>query len=106
MKTDCPHCHKSMSGRFVQWRKFAQMDRNRNCPLCGKDIEFRLYPEEIGVRVLGIAVAVAGAYWARQRGEGYFGILLAIVATLIVMFVAAHFLLRGRQRFQRGRHSV
>ena len=94
-----------MTGDFLQWRKFANLDRSRNCPLCGKDIEFRLYPEEMAVRVLSIVIAVGGAYWAHHRGEGYFTILLSVIAALIVLFVFAKFRLRGQQRFKKGRHS-
>ena len=50
MKNDCPHCHKSMTGRFMQWSKLAQTDRARNCPLCGGNIEYRIHPEEIAAR--------------------------------------------------------
>jgi len=57
------------------------------------------------VRVLSIAIAVGGAYWAHHRGEGYFTILLSVIAALIVLFVFAKFRLRGQQRFKKGRHS-
>lgn len=106
MKHDCPHCHQSMTGRFVKWRKFAYMDHSRNCPLCGKDIEFWIHPEEIAARVLSIVIAVGGAYWAHHRGEGYFTILLTTVAALAGLFVVVAFRLRGQQRFRKGRHSA
>src|SRR4051812_7659221 len=102
MKHDCPHCRKSMIGRFLQWNKLANLDRSRNCPLCGGNIEYRIYPAELAVRGLSIAIAVGGAYWAHHRGEGYFAILLATIAALAALFAVVAFRLRDRQRFRKA----
>ena len=102
MKYDCPHCHKSMTGRFLQWNKLANTDRSRNCPLCGGNIEYWLHPEELAARGLSIAIAVGGAYWAHHRGEGYFAILLMTIAALAGLFAVAAFLLRDKQRFRKA----
>jgi len=106
MKHDCPHCHKSMTGRFLHWSKLANVDRSRNCPLCGGNIEYRLYPEELGARALSIAIAVGGAYWAHHRGEGYLAILMTTIAALIGLFVVAGLRLRNRQRFRKAHHGA
>jgi hypothetical protein len=102
MKRDCPHCHKSMGGRFLRWSKIANVDRNRNCPLCGGDIEYRLYPEELGARAFTIVAAIGAAYWAKERGGGYLAILIGFAATLAVVYVAVSFRLRDQQRFKKG----
>jgi hypothetical protein len=102
MKNDCPHCHKSMTGRFLQWSKLAHTDRARTCPLCGASIEYQIHPEEMASRVLSIAIAVGGAYWAHHRGEGYFAILLMTIAALAALFAVAAFRLRDKQRFRKA----
>ena len=102
MKNDCPHCHKSMIGRFLKWNKLTNMDRSRNCPLCGGNIEYNLHPEELAARGLSIAIAVGGAYWAHHRGEGYLAILLITIAALAALFGLAAFLLRDKQRFRKA----
>ncbi len=103
MKRDCPHCNESMGGRFVDWRKFASPDHSRVCRLCGKDIEVRMYPEEIGVRILTILVLIGGGYWAKQRGGGYLMILVTVTAILIAAYLLVAFRLRDQQRFKKGR---
>jgi len=94
-----------MGGRFVRWRKFANVDPSRNCPMCGKDIEFRIYPEEVAARILTILLAMGAGYWAKQRGGGYLTILLAFAGTLIAIYLAVYLRLRGQQRFKKGRHA-
>ena len=103
MKRDCPHCNQSMGGRFVQWRKFANVDPSRNCRFCGGAIEFRMYPEEIIVRILTIAVVIGAGYWAKQRGGGYLMILLTVTLVLVAAYVAVSLRLRNEQRFKKGR---
>jgi hypothetical protein len=95
-----------MGGRFVRWSKVANVDRARNCPLCGRDIEFRTYPEEVVVRVLAIVAVVGAAYWAKERGGGYLMVLLAVTAVLVILYLATSFRLRNRQRFKKGRNAV
>lgn len=91
-----------MGGRFVRWRKFAQQDHDRVCPLCNKDIEFRLYPEEIWVRIFTMAVAIGAAYYANERGA-YLAAFAGMAAILVVAYVAVSLRLRNRQRFQKRR---
>lgn len=102
MKKDCPNCHQSMDGKFVHWRKFAKMDHFRVCPLCGRDIEFHLYPEEIAVRGLTVILVIGGFYWAKERGA-YLGSLLTVVAILGVAYFLVSWRLRDKQRFRKGR---
>jgi len=106
VKRDCPHCHKSMGGRFVRWRKLANMDPSRNCRLCGGEIEFRLYPEEVGARILTILVVIATGYWAKQRGGGYLTILLTVALVLVAAYLVVHLRLRNQQRFKKGRNAA
>ena len=90
-----------MGGRFVRWSNIANVDRSRNCPLCGKDIELRTYPEEVAVRVLTILVVMGGGYWAKQRGGGYLAILLTVTVVLVISYLGVALRLRNRQRFKK-----
>ena len=92
-----------MGGRFVQWRKFANIDLARNCPLCGKDIEVRTYPEEVAIRVLAILAVIAAGYWAHEHSGGYVAILLAVAVTLASAYLVVSMRLKDRQRFQKRR---
>src|SRR6185436_6506397 len=61
VKRDCPHCHKSMGGRFMRTTQLTNIDKSRNCPLCNGNIELRMHPEEVVARLATIvAVIVAG----------------------------------------------
>ena len=95
-----------MGGRFVQWRKFANVDPSRNCRICGRDIEFRTYPEEVVARILTIIVVAGAAYWAKQRGGGYLMILVVTTVTLVTVYLIVHLRLRNQQRFKKGRHAL
>jgi hypothetical protein len=103
MKRDCPHCHESMAGDFLHWRKFAKQDYSRACPLCGKDIRLRTYPEEVAVRALTIALVLGGAYLMKHRGSGYLAIFAAVVVGVAAGFALVHLRLRNAQRFEKGR---
>ena len=103
MKRDCPHCHKSMGGRFVRWSKVANVDRARNCPLCNGNIQFKIHPEELIVRVLTLVVVVVAAYWAKEHRFGYLNILLTMTAILVSIYVAVSLRLKNRQRFEKAR---
>lgn len=103
MKRDCPHCHKSMGGRFVRWSNVANVDRSRNCPLCGGNIQFRLYPEELIARLLTLVVLVVAGYWVKEHRAGYLDILLTTTATLVFIFGGVALLLRNRQRFEKAK---
>jgi uncharacterized protein (DUF983 family) len=105
VRKDCPHCSQSMEGRFLHWRKFAKMDHFRSCPLCGKDLEFQLYPEEVGVRVLAAAAVIYGFYWAKQHGGGWIAMLLTVAAAVAAGFFLVHLRLRDRQRFRKGSYN-
>ena len=90
-----------MGGRFVRWSNIANVDRSRNCPLCGRDIEIRTYPEEVVVRILTIGVLIGAGYWARERGGGYVMILLTVTAVLVILYLAVSLRLRNQQRFRK-----
>lgn len=95
-----------MGGRFLRWSKIANVDRSRNCPLCGKDIEFHMYPEEIAARVFTILAVMAAGYWAKERGGGYLVILTTLVAVLVAVYVGVSLRLRNQQRFKRAHHGA
>ena len=99
MKKDCPHCHKSLAQKFLKWHKLANSDHSRSCPMCGRDFRYRMYPEEIAVRLLTIAVLVGACYLARDRGGGYLPIVLGAAAIIGAAYAAAAFRLRDAQRF-------
>jgi hypothetical protein len=101
MRKDCPNCNQSMDGRFLQWRKFAKMDHFRACPICGKPIEFHMYPEEIIVRVASGALVIYGFWWAKEHGR-WIPMLLAVAAIIATAFVLVNWRLRERQRFRRA----
>lgn len=101
MKRDCPHCRQSMEGRFLRWSQIGNVDRSRSCPLCGREIEFNLHPEELAARIVTIVVVVAAAYWAKEHGN-YLAILVTVAAVLIAIYVGVSLRLRTRQRFRKG----
>ena len=105
MKRDCPHCGKSMEGKFIHWLKFEKPNAHRNCPLCGREIEIRMHPEEIGVRVFTILAFVVAGYFVHKAEYGFFRPLLIALAVLAVAHIGVLALLRNRQRFQKGRHA-
>ena len=90
-----------MDGKFLHWRKFAKMDHFRACPLCGKAIQFRIYPEEIGVRLASGALVIYGFWWARQHG-GWIPMLLVVAAIIATAFTLVNWRLRERQRFRKA----
>lgn len=104
MKLDCPHCHKSLEGKFIRWSKIQRKDNMRSCPHCGREIEFLLHPEELATRALAIVVAI-GAFGWMARGEG--GVVTPLVVALAVLAAAYAFQryrLRDAQRFRKGRN--
>ncbi|MEO7743018.1 MAG: hypothetical protein ABIR98_08790 [Usitatibacter sp.] len=105
MKRDCPHCHKSLAQKFLRWHKVANSDHSRACPMCGGDFQFRMYPEEIGVRLLTIAVLAGACYLAKDRGGGYLSIVLGAATIIAAAYAAAAFRLRNAQRFTKVKFS-
>ena len=99
MKRDCPHCRKSMGGRFMQTTKLTHLDKSRNCPLCAGDITMRMYPEEMAARVIAVVAFMVAAYWAKEHRAGYLAILVSLAAFLVLVYVALSLLLRNKQRF-------
>ncbi|HET6263434.1 MAG TPA: hypothetical protein VFD95_01160 [Usitatibacter sp.] len=102
MLKDCPHCNQSMEGKFLQWRKFAKQDHFKACPICGKGLEFRMYPEEIAVRVLSVVLVIYGFYWAKERGGGWVPMLATVIAVIVASFFLVKFRLKDQQRFRKG----
>jgi uncharacterized protein (DUF983 family) len=102
MKKDCPNCNQSMEGRFLQWRKFAKQDHFKACPICGKGLQFQMYPEEIAVRVLSVVVVIYGFYWAKERGDGWVPMLATVVAVIAAGFFMVNLRLKDKQRFRKG----
>ena len=94
-----------MEGKFIHVLKFEKPNAHRNCPLCGREIEYRMYPAEIAVRVLTIAAFVIGAYFAHGRIHGFFTPLLIALAVVVASHAAVILMLRNGQRFQKGRHA-
>ena len=105
MKHDCPHCRKSMQGKFLRWLKFQKPNAFRSCPMCGGEIEFRLYPEELGVRLLTIAVIAGAGYWGHHRIDGYVKPFVTAALVLVAMYGVTYLLIRNRQRYKKGRNA-
>jgi hypothetical protein len=95
-----------MEGKFLRWLKFQKPNQFPSCPLCGGEIEFRLYPEELGARILTIAVLVGALYWGRHHPDGYGKPLVVGLLVLFAAYVGAYLLLRNRQRYRKGRNSA
>ncbi len=102
MKKDCPHCHQSLAQKFLKWHKIANSDHSRSCPMCGGDFQFRMYPEEIAVRLFSIAVLAGAGYLAKDRGGGYLFLVLGASALVAAAYAAAAFRLRDAQRFAKA----
>jgi len=103
MRHDCPHCEKSLEGKFIRWSKIQRKDNMRSCPHCGGEIEHLMHPAELATRALSIAVAVGAGYWI-SRGAGVVKSLLVALAVLAAAYGIERFLLRNAQRFRRGRN--
>lgn len=105
MKRDCPHCGKSTEGKYFHILKFKKPNAHRNCPLCGREIEYKTHPEEVGVRAPTIVAFIVAAYIAHNGEHGFFKPLAIGVAVIVAACIAVMFLVRNRQRFQKGRHA-
>ena len=105
MKKDCPHCHKSLAQKFLKWHSVANSDHSRSCPMCGGDIQFKMYPEEIAVRLITVVVVIGACYLARDRAGGYVTVVLAASAIIAAAYAAAAFLMRDKQRFAKKSFS-
>jgi len=101
MRRDWPNCNQSMEGKFLQWRKFARQDHFKSCPLCGKSIEYVMYPEEIIVRVASAALVIYGFWWAKEHG-GWIPMVLVVAAVITTAFMLVNWRLRERQRFRKA----
>jgi len=101
MKHDCPHCRKSMKGKFIRWVKLTKAAAFRSCPLCGGEVEYDLHAEEVGVRVLTIAVLIAVAYAGRHR-DGFAKPVIIGAIMLAVAWALAFVLSRDKQRYRKG----
>lgn len=106
MRKDCPHCHQSLEGKFIRWSKIQQTDHMRSCPICGKEIEHRIHPEEVAIRGIAIVVAIATMYWMNTRRSGFLVPLLVGTAILVCVYGAAQLRLRNAQRYRKGRNEA
>lgn len=104
MKRDCPHCEKSLAGRFIRWSRIQRTDKLRSCPHCGGEIEHLMHPEELATRALAIVVAIATCYWMARGGGGVIRPLLVALAILGAAYGVEQYRLRDRQRFRKGRN--
>lgn len=106
MRKDCPHCRQSLEGEFIRWSKIQQTDHMRACPICGKEIEHRVHPEEVAIRAIAIAVAIATMYWMNTRSHGF--VLPLVVGTVILVgvYAVAQLRLRNAQRYRKGRNEA
>jgi hypothetical protein len=91
-----------MDGKFLHWRKFAKMDHFRACPICGKSIQFHMYPEEIAVRAASGAAVIYGFWWAKQRGGGWFAMLATVAIAIGAAFLLVGWRLKDKQRFRKA----
>lgn len=105
MKLDCPHCRKSMHGKFLRWRKFANANDFRICRLCGKEIELETYAEETIARILAMVIVLGAAWWTKEHDGGYLRTLAVTILALLATYVAMRWRLLDRQRYRKGRHS-
>ena len=103
MRRDCPHCEKSLEGKFIRWSKIQRVDKLRSCPHCGREIEHLIHPEELVTRGLAIVVAVGAFYWIAQGGSVVRS-LLAALAVLGAVYAVERYRLREAQRFRKGRN--
>ena len=102
MKHDCPHCHGNMAQKFIRWTQIGHHNHARNCALCGGDIQWRFYPEEIATRVLTFVVLLVACYLAKDRHGGYLQIIVGAAAVIAVIYIAAGMRLANAQRFQKN----
>lgn len=105
MRKDCPHCHESLDAKFIRWSKIQQPDHMRSCPRCGKEIEHHIHPEELAIRAIAIAVAIAVLYWMNTRRHGIVIPLAAGLAVLLGAYGIARLRLKDAQRYRKGRHE-
>ena len=101
MRRDCPNCNQSMEGKFLHWRKFAKQDHFKACPICGKPIEYVMYPEEVVVRIASAALVIYGFWFAKEHG-GWIPMILVVAAAIATAFMLVSWRLRERQRFRRA----
>jgi hypothetical protein len=104
MRRDCPHCEKSLEGRFIRWSKVQRTDNMRSCPHCGGELEYLLHPEELATRALAIVVAIATCYWMARGGGGFIRPPLVALGVLGAAYAVERYRLRDAQRFRKGRH--
>ena len=102
MRFDCPHCHKSLQGKFIRWSKIQRKDNMRSCPHCNGAIEFAPHPLEFATRLLAIFVAIGVAY-AVSRGKGVVLALAIGLATMVAAYALQVFCLRAVQRYRKER---
>ena len=88
-----------MGGRFLRWNKLANVDLNRNCPLCNGNIALRMHAEELAARIATIVAVIVAGYFAKEHRASYLGILVALTAFLVAVYAVVSLLLRNKQRF-------
>ena len=101
MRLDCPHCQKSLEGKFIRWSKIQRKDNMRSCPHCGGAIELSFHPLEAVTRVLAIIVTIVVGY-SISRGEGIVRALLIGLAVLVAAYVAQRVMTRETQRYRKA----
>ena len=104
MKLDCPHCRKSLGGKFLRWYKIGNSEQFRNCPICGGEIEFRIHPEELATGAIAIAVAIYTGYRIHSEGRPLLHLTIP-VAVLLAAYAVSKILMRDKQRYVKGRNS-
>lgn len=106
MKYECPHCRKSLQGKFIRLSRIEQV-KMRSCPHCGREIEHRMYRHELFTRVFTIFVAIATAYWIDRRGlSGMLTPLLVGLAVLAAAYGFERWRLRDAPRYRKGRNEA
>ena len=103
MRRDCPHCHKSLEGKFIRWSKVQRKDNMRSCPHCGGAIEPAPYLVEFATRLIAIFVAIGVGYFI-SRGEGIVLALVVGLATMAAAYAFQVFQLRDAQRYRKAGH--
>jgi hypothetical protein len=104
MRRDCPHCEKSLEGKFIRWSKIQRKDNMRSCPHCGGEIEHLVHPEELATRGLAVVVAIGACAWMARGGGGVVKPLVVALAVLGTAYGIERYRLRDAQRFRKGRN--
>jgi hypothetical protein len=102
MRYDCPYCEGNMNQKFVRWTEIGHYDRSRNCPLCGGDIIWKFYREEIVTRVLTFVILLVAFYLINSKRGSVLLILLAASVAIVGGYLFTRHRLKDAQRYEKN----